>query len=53
MSHDFDEKHGGKGNKECDKKGIMSYGNKPAAWSSCSMSDFTGYYNSKNGEKHV
>ena len=47
MSHDFDEKHGGQGNQACDNKGIMSYGNAPAMWSSCSISDFTGYYNSQ------
>ena len=41
MSHDFDEKHQGK---NCDKKGIMSYGDAPTAWSSCSISDFTDYY---------
>ena len=48
MTHDFDEKHGGKGNAKCDGKGIMSYGTPPAEWSKCSVEDFTGYYNSKN-----
>ena len=47
MSHDFDEKHGGKNNPECDSKGIMSYGDAPVAWSDCSVSDFTGHYNSQ------
>ena len=48
MTHDFDKKHGGKGNTKCDGKGIMSYGTPPAEWSKCSVEDFTGYYNSKN-----
>ena len=47
MSHDFDEKHGGKNNPKCDNKGIMSYGDAPVAWSDCSVSDFTGHYNSQ------
>jgi len=48
MSHDFDAKHGGMGG-PCDGQGIMSYNNdKPMQWSSCSVSDFTGYYNSQN-----
>jgi len=48
MSHDFDNKHGGKGG-PCDGQGIMSYNNdKPMQWSSCSVNDFTGYYNSNN-----
>ena len=44
MSHDFDEKHGGD-NGPCNGNGIMSYGDAPSKWSSCSVSDFTGYYN--------
>ena len=47
MSHDFDPKHGGKTG-PCNSKGIMSYGDKLERWSSCSVSDFTGYYNSRN-----
>ena len=47
MSHDFDAKHGGKTGR-CNSKGIMSYGDKLERWSSCSVSDFTGYYNSQN-----
>ena len=47
MSHDFDAKHGGKTG-PCNSKGIMSYGDKLERWSSCSVSDFTGYYNSQN-----
>ena len=45
MSHDFDQKHGGKGG-PCDGHGIMSYNSdKPMKWSDCSVRDFTGYYN--------
>jgi len=47
MSHDFDDKHGGKDNVKCDHKGIMSYGDAPNAWSTCSITDFTQYYNSQ------
>ena len=51
MSHDFDDKHGGKGGK-CNGQGIMSYGDAPNKWSACSVADFTGYYNSKKwGDK--
>jgi len=61
MSHDFDNKHGGKGGR-CDGQGIMSYNSdKPMKWSDCSVSDFTGYYNDlkwgttclKNWKKYV
>ena len=47
MSHDFDPKHGGD-NGPCNGLGIMSYGDAPSKWSSCSVSDFTGYYNANN-----
>ena len=47
MSHDFDEKHGGAGG-YCDNKGIMSYGSAPTQWSTCSVDDFTGYYELRN-----
>ena len=47
MSHDFDAKHGGD-DSVCNGQGIMSYGDAPSKWSDCSVSDFTGYYNSKN-----
>jgi len=43
MYHDFDDRHGGVGG-SCDGKGIMSYGDHPKAWSSCSNSDFAKYY---------
>lgn len=46
MSHDFDDKHGGD-NSACNGQGIMSYGDAPSKWSTCSVSDFTGYYNSE------
>ena len=49
MSHDFDEKHGGNGDyttstNDCNGKGIMSYGEAPNTWSTCSVADFSGYY---------
>ena len=47
MSHDFDDKHGGEDG-DCNGEGIMSYGDAPEQWSSCSVSDFTGYYELKN-----
>jgi len=51
MSHDFDSKHGGDSG-SCNGKGIMSYGDAPSKWSSCSVSDFTGYYtNQQWGDK--
>ena len=43
MYHDFDDRHDGVGG-SCDGKGIMSYGDHPKAWSSCSNSDFAKYY---------
>ena len=45
MSHDFDAKHGGDAS-PCNHQGIMSYGDKLNQWSTCSVNDFTGYYNS-------
>jgi len=39
MEHDFD--HGD----HCDGKGIMSYGDHPKAWSTCSNKDFANWYN--------
>lgn len=47
MSHDFDDKHGGD-NSVCNGEGIMSYGKLVEKWSDCSVSDFTGYYNSND-----
>ena len=43
MLHDFDRAHRGKG---CDGSGIMSYGDPPKQWSTCSVQDFTAHYNS-------
>ena len=48
MSHDFDEKHGGK-NGPCNNKGIMSYGsNDFKGWSACSKSDWEHHYSAEN-----
>ena len=44
MSHDFDEKHGGR-NGPCNGQGIMSYGSVDYnEWSTCSKSDFQEHY---------
>lgn len=43
MRHDFDDYHGGESSK-CNGKGLMSYGQKPEAWSECSNQDFEKYY---------
>ena len=44
MLHDFDDKHGGS-NGPCDGTGIMSYGDVPNVWSTCSRADFLALYN--------
>ena len=41
MSHDFTTAHAAAG---CDGTGIMSYGNPPNQWSTCSKADFTAQY---------
>jgi hypothetical protein len=41
MDHDFSTAHTASG---CDGKGIMSYGNPPNEWSTCSKADFTAQY---------
>merc|ERR1711935_486269 len=41
MGHDFSTPHTASG---CDGKGIMSYGNPPNKWSTCSKADFTAQY---------
>jgi len=41
MKHDFDAAHAAKG---CNGKGIMSYGNPPNQWSSCSKADLQAHY---------
>ena len=43
--HDFDDTHGGPGG-ECNNEGIMSYGNPPAKWSTCSNNDFLNWWRS-------
>ena len=57
MDHDFSQKHGGNGNPceffggqcgPCDGKGIMSYGDPPLEWSTCSKSDWEEAYSKKN-----
>jgi len=45
MWHDFHDKHGGD-NGKCNGQGLMSYGNPPDKWSSCSDSDFISYWTS-------
>jgi predicted Zn-dependent protease len=48
MSHDFDAKNGGQYGACNNFKGIMSYANtKVMQWSSCSKSNFLGYYASE------
>merc|ERR1712166_609003 len=41
MAHDFSNAHKAAG---CDGTGIMSYGNPPNQWSTCSKADFTAHY---------
>ena len=41
MAHDFSTAHAASG---CDGTGIMSYGNPPNEWSTCSKADFTAQY---------
>merc|ERR1719369_2129616 len=43
MYHDFDDIHGGHHGR-CNHQGLMSYGNKPTQWSSCSDNDFTTWW---------
>ena len=40
MDHDFVQRH----KKECNGKGIMSYGEHPMVWSTCSRADFEAQY---------
>ena len=47
MSHDFADKHGGHSSR-CNFQGIMSYDDVKAQWTSCSVRDFTGYFNSRD-----
>jgi len=46
MLHDFHESHGGHHGK-CNHQGLMSYGQKPTQWSSCSDKDFTTWWKEK------
>ena len=63
MRHDFAPKHGGNGGPcdpfndgsnfggkcgPCDGKGIMSYGEPPLEWSTCSKSDWEKEYSQSN-----
>jgi len=43
MEHDFEDIHGGHHGK-CNHQGLMSYGNKPTQWSSCSDNDFKKWW---------
>jgi len=42
MRHDFDHSP----SKECDHTGLMSYGEKPDTWSTCSVDDFETWWSS-------
>merc|ERR1712008_388830 len=44
MAHDFSNAHKTAG---CDGTGIMSYGNPPNQWSTCSKADFTAQYKAR------
>jgi len=44
MLHDFDDVHGGFGS-SCNNQGLMSYGDFPDKWSTCSNKDFKKWYN--------
>ena len=44
MAHDFSDAHKAAG---CDGTGIMSYGNTPNQWSTCSKADFTAQYKAR------
>jgi len=46
MDHDFHESHGGHHGK-CDHQGLMSYGQHPTQWSSCSDKNFTTWWREK------
>jgi len=43
MEHDFEDIHGGDHGK-CNHQGLMSYGNTPTQWSSCSDNDFKTWW---------
>ena len=48
MLHDFDNVHGGNGG-ACNGQGLMSYGNTPTQWSTCSRNDYLARYNQVGG----
>ena len=48
MLHDFDNVHGGSGG-ACNGQGLMSYGNTPTQWSTCSRNDYLARYNQVGG----
>jgi len=48
MLHDFDNVHGGSGS-SCNGQGLMSYGNTPGQWSTCSRNDYLARYNQVGG----
>jgi len=48
MSHDFADKHGGD-NGPCNGQGLMSYGDTPQKWSTCSQADYLARYNQVGG----
>ena len=48
MLHDFDEQNGGE-NGACNGEGLMSYGNVPQKWSSCSQANYLAHYNQFGG----
>ena len=41
--HDFDATHGGQRG-PCNNQGLMSYGDKPDKWSTCSNTDFAAWF---------
>ena len=44
MSHDFSDKHGGRGSSCNQNNHIMSYGNSKEKWSDCSVKDFKAWH---------
>ena len=48
MLHDFDEQNGGS-NGPCNGQGLMSYGNTPQEWSTCSKANYLARYNQVGG----
>ena len=44
MLHDFDDQNGGQSG-ACNGQGLMSYGNAPREWSTCSKANYLARYN--------